>query len=224
MGEARLILVRHGETEWNREGRIQGYRADSPLTANGQTQARLLAERMANERVRTLHSSDSGRARQTAKPIAAAVELEVLYDDALRERNYGIFEGRTYGEIERDYPEDFRKFRSRDTRYCPPEGETVLQFRDRIVAALERVASRAGGGCAAVVTHGGVLGILYRHATGMPLDSRRTYTLHNASVNRFAYDGTRWSLEVWGDVSHLHAESIDSVDKPKGGPGGGTLA
>jgi probable phosphoglycerate mutase len=224
VGEARLILVRHGETEWNREGRIQGYRADSPLTANGQTQARLLAERMANERVRTLHSSDSGRARQTAKPIAAAVELEVLYDDALRERNYGIFEGRTYGEIERDYPEDFRKFRSRDPRYCPPEGETVLQFRDRIVAALERVASRAGGGCAAVVTHGGVLGILYRHATGMPLDSRRTYTLHNASVNRFAYDGTRWSLEVWGDVSHLHAESIDSVDKPKGGPGGGTLA
>ena len=214
MIEARLILVRHGETEWNREGRIQGYHADSPLTANGQAQADRLAERLANERVRALHSSDAGRARQTAKPIAAAVELEVVYDDALRERNYGIFEGRTYGEIERDYPEAFRKFRSRDPRYAPPGGETVLQFRDRIVAALERVASRAGGECAAVVTHGGVLGILYRHATGMPLDSRRTYTLHNASVNRFVYDGTRWSLEAWGDVAHLPAESIDSVDKP----------
>ncbi len=214
MIEARLILVRHGETEWNREGRIQGYHADSPLTANGQAQARRLAERLASERVRALHSSDAGRARQTAKPIAAAVELEIVYDDALRERNYGIFEGRTYQEIERDYPEAYRKFRSRDPHYAPPEGETVLQFRDRTVAALERVASRAGGICAAVVTHGGVLGILYRHATGMPLESRRTYTLHNASVNRFAYDGTRWSLEAWGDVAHLPAESIDSVDRP----------
>lgn len=213
MSEARLILIRHGETEWNREGRIQGYHADSPLTENGQVQARRLAQRLTSERIRALHSSDSGRARQTAAPIAAAVGLEVLSDDALRERNYGIFEGRTYAEIERDYPEAFLKFRSRDPRYAPPDGETVLQFRDRIVSALERVASRSGGACAAVVTHGGVLGILYRHATGMPLESRRNYSLHNASVNRFAYDGTRWSLEAWGDVAHLPAESIDGADK-----------
>lgn len=213
MGEARLILIRHGETEWNREGRIQGYHADSPLTENGQLQARRLAQCLTSEHIRALHSSDSGRARQTAAPIAVAAALEVVYDAALRERNYGIFEGRTYGEVERDYPEDFRKLRSRDPRYAPPEGETVLQFRDRIVSALERVASRSGGACAAVVTHGGVLGILYRHATGMPLESRRTYSLHNASVNRFAYDGTRWSLEAWGDVAHLPAESIDGADK-----------
>jgi len=213
VSEARLILIRHGETEWNREGRIQGYHADSPLTANGQVQARRLAERLANERVQALHSSDAGRARQTAAPIAAAVALEILYDTALRERNYGIFEGRTYGEVERDYPEAYRKFRSRDPRYAPPDGETVLQFRDRIVSALEHVATRAGGECAAVVTHGGVLGILYRHATGMPLDARRTYSLHNASVNRFVYDGTRWSLEAWGDVAHLPAESINGADK-----------
>jgi len=214
VAEARLILVRHGETEWNREGRIQGYHADSPLTANGRAQARQLAARLAAERVRALHSSDAGRARQTAAPIAAAVELDVLYDEALRERNYGVFEGRTYKEIELEFPEAYLKFRSRDPNYAPPGGESGARFRDRIVAALERVASGAAGRHTAVVTHGGVLGIAYRHVTGMPLDSKRDYSLHNASINRIVYSGGRWTLEAWGDVAHLPAESIDSIDKP----------
>jgi probable phosphoglycerate mutase len=212
--EARFILVRHGETEWNREGRIQGYHADSPLTATGQTQARRLAERLAAEGVRGLHSSDSGRARQTAAPIAAAAGLEVLYDAALRERNYGVFEGRTYKEIELEFPEAYLKFRSRDPDYAPPGGESGAQFRDRIVAALERLADGTPGRCAVVVTHGGVLGIAYRHVTGVRLDSKRDYSLHNASINRIAYSDGRWSLEAWGDVAHLPAESIEGTDKP----------
>jgi len=208
-----MVLVRHGETEWNREGRIQGYHADSPLTASGHAQARLLAERLAREHVDALHSSDAGRTRQTAAPIGAATGLKVVYDAALRERNYGVFEGRTYQEVEREYPDAFQKFRTRDPYYVPPSGESAVQFRDRVIAALERIAAGIAGKCVAVITHGGVLGMMYRQVTGTRLDSRRSYSLHNASINRFLYSGERWSLEVWGDVAHLPANSIDGIDK-----------
>jgi len=212
VAEARVVLIRHGETEWNREGRIQGYRADSPLTASGHVQARLLAERLARERFDALHSSDAGRTRQTAAPIGAATGLEVLYHAALRERSYGVFEGRTYQEVEREDPGAFQRFRSRDPYYVPPSGESAVQFRDRVVAALERIAEGAAGGVA-VITHGGVLGMMYRHVTGASLDSKRSYSLHNASINRLLYSGKRWSLEVWGDIAHLPAGSIDSTNK-----------
>ena len=211
MAEARLLLIRHGETEWNREGRIQGYYADSPLTENGEAQARLLARRLARESLLAVHSSDAGRARQTAAPVAAALGHEIVYDAALRERNYGGFEGMTYAELEREHPDAYRKFRSRDPGYAPPGGESGAQFRDRIVAALERIARAAGGERAAVITHGGVLGVAYRHAVGAAPDSGRDYTLHNASINRIVYWGGRWSIEAWGDVAHLSAGSGDSI-------------
>jgi probable phosphoglycerate mutase len=213
VAEARILLIRHGETEWNREGRIQGFHADSPLTASGHAQARLLAGRLASERFDALHSSDAGRARQTAAPIGAATGQEIVYDAALRERNYGVFEGRTYKDVEREYPEAFQKFRARDPRYVPPSGESAVEFRDRVVAALEAIAAGVVGKCVAVITHGGVLGMMYRHVTGAALDSKRSFSLHNASINRFLYSDERWSLELWGDISHLPADSIDSVDK-----------
>jgi 2,3-bisphosphoglycerate-dependent phosphoglycerate mutase len=211
VAEARLILIRHGETEWNREGRIQGYHGDSPLTENGRAQAQKLAARLAGERLRALRSSDSERARQTAAPILAVLEVDVVYDAALRERNYGVFEGRTYAELEREHPEAYLKFRSRDPDYAPPGGESGAQFRDRIVAALERIAAASAGGRAAVVTHGGVLGVMHRHANGAAADSKRDYSLHNASINRLLYAKGRWLIEAWGDVTHLGAGSGDSI-------------
>jgi probable phosphoglycerate mutase len=202
VADRHLILIRHGETEWNLEGRIQGYHGDSRLTGTGETQARRLAERLASEELRALHSSDSGRARQTAAPIAAALELDVVFDATLRERDYGEFEGWTYAELEREQPEAYLRFRSRDPAYAPPGGESGARFRDRIVAALERIA--AGGlDRVAVITHGGVLGVMYRHVTRTSLDSKRDYSLHNASINRFVYSGGVWSIEAWGDVAHL---------------------
>jgi len=211
VAEARLLLIRHGETEWNREGRIQGYHGDSPLTAGGHVQARQLAARLSTEDLLALHSSDSGRARQTATPIAAALKVDVVFDAALRERDYGEFEGWTYLDLERKEPEAYRKFRSRDPAYAPPGGESGTRFRDRIVAALERVAARVQGGQAAVVTHGGVLGIAYRQISGASPDSKRDYSLHNASINRILISGGRWSLEDWGDVAHLSAGSGDTI-------------
>jgi probable phosphoglycerate mutase len=211
VGDARLILIRHGETEWNREGRIQGYHGDSALTENGRTQAEKLAARLAREELGAVHSSDSERARQTAAPIAAALKAHIAFEAALRERNYGEFEGWTYADLERERPEAYFKFRSRDPGYAPPGGESGAQFSERILAALARVAEAARGGSVAVVTHGGVLGVIYRHVNGSSPDSKRDYSLHNASINRLLYADGAWSIEVWGDVAHLSGGSGDSI-------------
>ena len=207
----RLVLIRHGETEWNRAGRIQGYHADSALTNTGREQVRALALRLAREGIDALYSSDAGRTRETAEPIAAATRSPIVFDKALRERNYGAFEGYSFSEIETTFAAEYAVFRTRDPHYVPPQGESAAQFRDRIVAALEAIAAGANGRRVAVVTHGGVLGIMYRHAMNIPLDTKRGYSLANASLNHFRFAAGRWVLDAWGDIAHLPSESPDEL-------------
>jgi len=198
-----ILLVRHGETEWNAEGRIQGYRADSPLTGIGRAQAQALARRIADESVDVLYSSDSGRTRQTVAPIAEATRLPVVLDASLRERNYGVFEGSTYAEVERDFPQAFERFGMHDPHFAAEGGESALQFRDRVIEALERLARQAEGGRAVVVTHGGVLGAMYRHVMNIPLDTPRSFGIANASLNRLSFHAGAWRVIAWGEVAHL---------------------
>src|SRR5258706_9699855 len=187
--ETRLVLIRHGETEWNRAGRIQGYHADSALTATGREQVRALAVRLAREGIDALYSSDAGRTRETADPIAVATRLPVVYETALRERNYGVFEGHSFTGIESAFPEEFEKFRTRDPHYVPPEGESAAQFRDRVVTALETAAGRTRGWRVAAVTHGGGLGAMYRQRVNIPLETKRDHFLSNAIVKHFHLTG-----------------------------------
>lgn len=209
MSDTRVILVRHGETHWNREGRIQGYHSDSPLTDIGLAQARAVAARLAAEGIDALYSSDLGRTRQTVEPIAAATRIAAVNEPGVRERNYGIFEGCTFAEIEQIFPEEFAKYRTRDPHYSIQGGESAVQFRDRIIKALAGIAERHPGQRSVVVTHGGVVGSMYRVAMQMPLDAPRVYTTRNASLNRFRFDAGTWMVEVWGDVGHLDSESLD---------------
>jgi probable phosphoglycerate mutase len=211
MAEARILLIRHGETEWNRAGRVQGYHADSPLTETGREQARALAARLAREGIDALYSSDAGRTRETANPICMVTRLPVIRDKALRERNYGVFEGRSFTEVEVEFPAEFGKFRTRDPNYAPPNGESATQFRDRIITALEGIAARATGKRVAVITHGGVLGVMYRHTMNIALEAKRGYSLANAGLNHFRFADGRWLLDAWGDVAHLPAESLDEL-------------
>jgi len=197
-----ILLIRHGETLWNRAGRVQGWQ-DSPLTDVGLAQARALADRLANERVERLISSDLGRARRTAAPIVERLRIAIEFDPGLRERNYGVFEGRTYGEIERDDPEGYRFLTRRDPSYEIPGGESGDAFGARVLGALERVACAHAGLRIAVVTHGGVLGVLYRHATKLVPDANRDYSQANASVNHVRFGSGRWLIERWGDIAHL---------------------
>ena len=201
---ATVLLIRHGETAWNVEGRIQGY-LDSPLTDLGQAQAEALGARLAGEALDALISSDLGRTRQTIHPISRSTGLAPVFDSALRERNYGAWEGRTYAEIKRDFPEDYERILRRDPHAAAQGGESAVQFQERVVAAFTRLALALRGRRIAVVTHGGVLGVMYRHAMGLGLDAPRTYTIANASINRLHFDASAWKIESWGEVAHLAA-------------------
>jgi len=210
-----ILLLRHGETLWNIEGRIQGH-GDSPLSAEGLAQADALARRLVAERPDVLYTSDLGRARQTMAPIARATGLAPRIDPALRERCYGVFEGRTWPEIERDFPQEYAQHLSGSPQVRAQGGESMLEFHERAVGALTRIAESAADGKVVIVAHGGVLGMLYRHIANIPLAAPRTYAMPNASINRFSFKSGLWCLIAWGDLSHLdHAvpeEFNDSVD------------
>ena len=206
-----LILIRHGETVWNREHRMQGQQ-DSPLTEVGVRQARRLGQRFRDEAFGALYSSDLGRAHQTAKSVADAKRCEIIIDPRLRERHFGVFEGLTGGEIERGYPQEFLRFSSRDPAYAVPGGESALQFRERCIACLTELAERHPGGRILVVTHGLVLDMLYRAANALTLEQPRPVPLLNASLNIFRYGGKRWHCEAWGDVAHLEDAAVTSFE------------
>ena len=208
--ETSILLIRHGETVWNRSGRVQGWQ-DSPLSEAGVAQAHALAARLADEAVERLVSSDLGRARQTAAPIAARLGIAATLDPGLRERSYGMLEGKTYPEIASDHPEIYANITRRDPAYVIPQGESGAAFAARVLGALERIARAHEGGCVAVVTHGGVLGVLYRHVMGVAPDAERSYSLANASVNHVRFGAGGWAIERWGDVTHL---AIDAADDP----------
>jgi len=206
-----FLVVRHGETRWNIDGRIQGH-LDSDLTPTGRAQADALAARLAREPLHALYSSDLGRARATAAPIAALTGLAAVLDARLRERTYGVFESLTWTEIEARYPAEYARLATRDPAYVVPGGESAIAFRERLLARFAELAASHPGQCVAVVTHGGALGMLYRVATAMPLDAVRDYPLPNAGVNRFAWAGGRLLLEAWGDVAHLEVAREAGVD------------
>jgi len=210
MSKSKLIVIRHGETVWNAEARIQGH-GDSPLTAAGIAQALAVARKLAGEGLDAIIASDLGRVRQTVEPLARLTGLSAQYDPGLRERNYGIFEGKTLAELDVEMPGEFEKYRARDLHGVPPGGESLAQFHARVAATMERIAVEAAGRKVAVIAHGGVCGELFRHAMRLPLEAPRTYTLFNAAINRFRYQDGQWMVEVWGDMSHLKAGSRDDA-------------
>jgi probable phosphoglycerate mutase len=205
-----MVLLRHGETTWNREGRVQG-QTDSPLSMLGRAQADATARVLCGEGVDALVASDLGRTRDTAEAIARVTGLSMHLDARLRERSYGDLEGHTWVEVEQRFPEAWQRMTARDPTFAPPGGESANAFRDRVIAALTDLADAHQGRRVVVVTHGGVVGVMYRHVMHIPLDARREYALLNASINRFRYVEARWILDVWGDVSHL--DGLDSGDE-----------
>lgn len=200
----RLIVVRHGETEWNLASRVQGH-TDSPLTSTGEAQARAIADRLAGERFDRLVSSDLGRAMRTAQAISARTGHAIVPDARFRERNYGRAEGLTYGEIGIDFPEVFSRVRDTDPDYVVPGGESRRQLFERVRRAFESLAQDGEGERIAVVCHGGVIASLYRHVHAIALETSKPVPIPNASYNALAYDHGRWEVEAWADIAHLDA-------------------
>lgn len=209
MNQSQLIIVRHGQTQWNLKLIRQGH-LDSPLTEMGVAQAKALAQRLARESFTALYSSDLGRALQTAQMIAEATGHKVVTDQRLRERHLGIFQGLNGDEIREKYPEEYRLHRTVGPTYVIPDGESVEQQVARNVEYLKEIAERHLGEKIVVVTHGGVLSGLFRHTFSIPFTAPRRFEFTNASLNVFNYEDGNWFLQTWGDISHLG--SVGTVD------------
>ena len=204
----RLIAIRHGETAWNAETRLQG-QIDIPLNALGQRQAASLSGALRDEGLQVVYASDLGRAWQTAQALAGPLGLPLQADAGLRERGFGQLEGHTYAEIDAQWPELARRWRTREPGWAPPGGESLLVFADRCIGAIERLCLAHAGQTIAVVCHGGVLDCLYRAATRVPLDLPRSWTLGNAAINRLLHTPQGFSLIGWNDSAHLDGLTLD---------------
>ena len=208
MQATRIIAVRHGETAWNVDTRIQGH-LDIPLNNTGQWQARQLARALAVEPPSIIYASDLQRAHATGQAVADATGAPLVVEPGLRERSFGQLEGRTFAEIETELPEQARRWRQRDPHFAPEGGETLTALRERIQATTHRLAAQHSGGLIVLVAHGGVLDVLYRLATGQELQAPRTWQLTNTAINRLLWTPDGLTLIGWADTLHLDAASRD---------------
>lgn len=211
-GSTTLLLIRHGETAWNAEHRIQGS-LDIPLSATGIRQAALLAERLRDEPIAAVYSSDLARAALTAGPLAGQVGCDLKLDARLRERAFGIFEGLTLDEIAARYTADFQRWRAREFDWAMEGGESAGALQSRLTAALTEIVVAHPGQTVAVVAHGGVLDIVYRQARALAWDAPRQHQMLNASINRVLADAPPLTLRIdqWGDIDHLEQARDESL-------------
>jgi len=205
MSATTLVLVRHGETSWNVEGRIQGH-TDITLNDLGEAQAVAVGKRLARERFDAVYSSDLIRAYRTAHPAVPDPDSTIIKDRRLRERHLGVLQGLTGEQAMAEQPAAWKVFKSRDPEAALEGGESLGMFSRRVAGFVEDILGKHAGSSILVVTHGGVLDAAYRHALGMPLSVPRDFPIYNASVNVICHDHRGWRVESWGDVSHLPRE------------------
>jgi broad specificity phosphatase PhoE len=210
MNTTRLTIVRHGETEWNVAMRLQG-KQDSPLTKLGRKQAEHAAKALRQRQFNVLFCSDQGRAVETAKIIIVYHNLELNLNVNLRERNFGIMEGLTRDEVAIKYPEVHEGYMKRKSHFQVPEGESLVQLYSRVTSELQSIAEKWEGKNILVISHGGVLDCAMRMVFGISLDTRRNFSIFNASLNTFLYKNNQWDLEEWGNIEHFRG--TDSMDE-----------
>jgi 2,3-bisphosphoglycerate-dependent phosphoglycerate mutase len=211
-----ILLIRHGETAWNRVRRMQGH-IDIALNDEGYQQARSLARALQSEPPAAIYASDLQRAHATALAVADLHQLPVHRDVALRERCYGAFEGLLYEEISLHHPEAFALWQSRDPQARFPAGEreaeTLEEFHQRSINVVTRIANQHPDQRIVIVTHGGVLDCLYRAAHDLPMTSPRDFAILNAAINRLHWDEHTFVVLQWADATHLEADGLDEIDR-----------
>lgn len=202
-----LILVRHGETDWNLRKCFQG-QIDVPLNERGLAQAGRLARQLHSEGLRfdAAVSSDLRRARQTAEPACQLLGLPLRHDAAWREQAFGVLEGQSVDALRSEHPELHAQWQRHDPDYALPGGaESRRQFSARILAAAAAVAQRHRGGRVLVLTHGGALDMLWRAAQDQPLHGPRACAIPNAGINRLRWSPDGLRLLSWAEDQHLQA-------------------
>ena len=202
MDATRIIAIRHGETAWNVDSRLQGH-LDIPLNDVGLWQARQAALALADEPIDAIYSSDLQRAWVTARAIAETTQAPLTAHRGLRERSFGVLQGHTFEELEAKEPEQAYRWRKRDPAFAPEGGESLIALRERITGTTYALAAQHVGGQIVLVAHGGVLDVLYRAATRQDIQAPRTWQLGNAAINRLLWTPDGLSLVGWADTQHL---------------------
>jgi probable phosphoglycerate mutase len=212
MNITRITAIRHGETAWNVDTRIQG-QLDVGLNVRGRWQAERAAAALAGEQIDAVYSSDLWRAYDTALSVAKPHGLTIQTDEALRERGFGEFEGKTFAQIEAALPEQALQWRKRVPEFAPTGGESLLLFRERVLSCIYGLSAKNTGKHIVIVSHGGVMDVLYRAATGLDLQAARSWELTNAAINRLLWNGEHLSLVGWADTSHIDNAVYDETLK-----------
>mgnify|MGYP003591626579 FL=1 len=212
MHVTRIIAIRHGETAWNVDTRIQGH-LDIPLNEIGEWQAQQAGQALADESVDAIYSSDLKRAYATAEAVARTTRAPLHSTQGLRERSFGDFQGRTFAQIEAELPDQAMRWRKRDPEFIPGGGgESLTMLRTRIEHTVNELASQHPNEQIVLVAHGGVLDVLYRLATKLDLQAPRTWQLTNAAINRLLWTPDNGlALVGWADTEHLNQQSRDET-------------
>ena len=214
--KTRICIIRHGETPWNTEKRIQGH-TDIGLNDEGVKQAAAAAQwiKRQHTNLKALYSSDLSRAWLTATAIGDGLNLLPIPEPSFRERKYGCFEGLTYLEAEKNHPQAYAQFHARIPFFQIPDGgESLVALHERVSGALKNIARKHLGQSIGIVCHGGVLDIINRFVRGKPLAEKRDFDIPNAAINWIVFEENpmpTWTIEVWGDTRHLTNPVLDEL-------------
>jgi len=201
MKETEIILIRHGETEWNSQQRMQGH-SNSDLSSVGQAQIQALGQWMKNVPFDLIYSSYSLRAKQTAEAITQFSGHELQFDQRLREKNLGVFEGLTSEEARERHPEVFRLFKTAGSKYVIDEGESTQQLQDRALEIVNEIRIKHPEERVLLVTHGGFIRVVMKHSLGLSLETPTRFLIRNTGVFRLVWED-KWLVSQMGGVSHL---------------------
>lgn len=198
-----LLIVRHGETEWNAEGRIQGH-TDIGLSEKGAEQARSLGQRLADRQIDVAYSSDLKRTSETAKLALGGRDITLNETPRLREYNKGIFEGMTLSEIQEKFPAEYPKYLEKDLSYAPEGGETTRDVSTRMASIFAEIKANHLDETVLVVSHGGVLRAAMVSLLGMPLEGNWSFVFGNCGLTMVDTYTDNAVLQLFNDTSHIN--------------------
>ncbi len=209
----KICFVRHGETDWNVNKRMQGH-IDIPLNAHGVMQAERLAKALqrTGHHFDRIYSSDLERAFHTAKAIASPQSLDITIHPDLRERHVGKLQGLLLADAPQVEPTLWQRHLARDLDFDLGGGESIVQFHNRMMRMLDHLLMKHAGEQILAVSHGGSLDMIYRIVTQQPLDAERVAVVPNTSLNWIVHDGNTWLIERWGDTSHLTDSVLENIE------------
>lgn len=213
MNTTRLCLIRHGETHWNAERRLQGH-TDIDLNPRGQTQAVQMAAALKRATLSfdALYTSDLKRAADTANEIVKEFKVPVIVMSELRERHFGALQGLSISEAPTLKPDLWRAHIARELDHTLEGGESITQFAQRVQAALAAILQKHSGETVLLVSHGGTLDMMYRIVSGQALEAPRIASVPNASLNWLIHNGQAWNIGRWADTRHLDGLALENID------------